>query len=178
MEQHSGQPLHFVDFGLAVIMSALYCLGSCKSGGIGMPCSQIGETKKSKSTKYSCRPDGSPCSFLSCSDNDETDGARFKIPTHLVCAGQRLQPRLRQLRLLLQQLPLQLPHNLHRLSAVDRRVLLVRHAARRRRRGPHRRLGRLLLPRNLAVGLAAGWQFNRLKKISLKISPKLRRRDS
>ena len=36
----SGPRLHFVDFDLAVMMSALFCLGSCKSGRIGMACKQ------------------------------------------------------------------------------------------------------------------------------------------
>ena len=34
----SGPRLHFVDFDLAVTMSALFCLGSCKYGRLGTPC--------------------------------------------------------------------------------------------------------------------------------------------
>ena len=46
----SGRQLHLVDFYLVVPMSALICLGSCKSGRIGMPCRQHIGTPKSKST--------------------------------------------------------------------------------------------------------------------------------
>ena len=50
----SGQRLHSVDFDLVVPMSALFCLGSFKSGNIDMPCRQHGGAPKSKSTKYIC----------------------------------------------------------------------------------------------------------------------------
>ena len=37
----SGRGLYCVDFDLGVPISALFCLGSCKSGKIGMPCSNM-----------------------------------------------------------------------------------------------------------------------------------------
>ena len=49
----SARRLHFVVFDLVVPLSALFCLGSCKSGRIGMPCRQHGGTLKSESTEYS-----------------------------------------------------------------------------------------------------------------------------
>ena len=59
MKGNFFRQLHFVDFDLLVTVSAVFCLGSCKSGRIGMPCWQHGGTHKLKSKKYSCRPDGS-----------------------------------------------------------------------------------------------------------------------
>ena len=52
---------HLIDFDWNVPTSARFCLGSCKSGRIGMACGQHGGIPKSKSTKHSLRPDGSPC---------------------------------------------------------------------------------------------------------------------
>ena len=60
----SGQQLHFGDFNLVVLISALFCLGSYKSGRICLACRQHGGSPKSKSTKCSHWPDESPCTKL------------------------------------------------------------------------------------------------------------------
>ena len=39
----SGRRLHFVDLDLVVRISALFCLGTCKSGRIGMACRDLVE---------------------------------------------------------------------------------------------------------------------------------------
>ena len=57
----SGLRQHLVDFDFVVPLPARFGLGSRKSGRIGMSYGQHGGTLKSKLTKYSRRPDGSPC---------------------------------------------------------------------------------------------------------------------
>ena len=42
----SGRQLHFVDFDVVIPMSALFFLGSCKSGRIGKACNQHDGTFK------------------------------------------------------------------------------------------------------------------------------------
>ena len=56
----SGWQLHFVDFYLVVWYVCLILLGQFQ---IDTPWRQHGGTPKSKSTKYSLWPDGSPCTL-------------------------------------------------------------------------------------------------------------------
>ena len=58
---HSAQLLHFVDFVLVIPLLARDCLGSCKSGRIGMSTDDNSGTPILMSTKNSLQAEWSPC---------------------------------------------------------------------------------------------------------------------